>query len=167
MTIGTAGGRVKASSGYAFTRIQQDSAAIVQSLIDTRQPFNVPADSSFYRRCDALLLRIMHRRGDTIKSIFAVMFKRNPVTCVLRFLDETSSVADTALLIANMPPRPFLQALYERSVPAMRALQAEAAPTPPIPAPLLPPFGCSSERGEVGRGAIFRLDAMNCVHHEA
>jgi lycopene beta-cyclase len=116
MTIGTAGGRVKPSSGYAFTRIQHDSAAIVQSLIGTGQPFNVHADSSFYRRCDALLLHIMRRRGDTIKSIFAVMFQRNPVTRVFRFLDETASAADTALLIANMPPRPFLRALGERAV---------------------------------------------------
>ncbi len=79
MTIGTAGGRLKASSGYAFTRIQQDSAAIVQSLIETGQPFNVPADSSFFRLCDALLLHIMRERGATIQSIFAVMFRRNPV----------------------------------------------------------------------------------------
>jgi lycopene beta-cyclase len=96
MTIGTAGGRVKPSSGYAFTRIQHDSAAIVQSLIGTQQPFNVHAGSSFYRQCDALSLRIMRRRGDTIPSIFAVMFKRNPITRVFRFLDETASAADTA-----------------------------------------------------------------------
>ena len=119
MTLGTAGGRVKPSSGYAFTRIQHDSAAIVQSLIDTRQPFNVPADSSFYRWCDALLLHLMRRQGDTLPSILAVMFKRNPIARVFRFLDETASVADTALLIANLPPRPFLQALYERSMRAV------------------------------------------------
>jgi len=124
MTIGTAGGRVKPSSGYAFTRIQHDSAAIVQSLIDTRQPFNIPADSSFYRRCDALLLHIMRRRGDTIKSIFAVMFKRNPSARVFRFLDETASAADIALLIANMPPHPFLRALGERALLAIRSTVA-------------------------------------------
>ena len=118
MTIGTAGGRIKASSGYAFTRIQQDSAAIVQSLIDTRQPFNVPTDSSFFRLCDALLLHIMRERGATIQSIFAIMFRRNPVSRIFRFLDEASSVVDTALIIANMPPRPFLQA-------AVRVCQSE------------------------------------------
>ncbi len=121
MTIGTAGGRVKPSSGYAFTRIQTDSAAIVQSLIETQQPFNVPADPKFYRRCDALLLYIMQRRGDTIKSIFTAMFKRNPGDRIFRFLDETSSLADDALLIAAMPPRPFVQALYEQALSALLA----------------------------------------------
>lgn len=121
MTIGTAGGRVKSSTGYAFTRIQHDSAAIVRSLINTGQPFNVPADSSFFRLCDALLLYLMRERGATIKSIFGVLFRRNPVGRIFRFLDETSSVADTALIIANMPPGPFLQALYEYGASEIRS----------------------------------------------
>jgi lycopene beta-cyclase len=126
MTIGTAGGRVKASTGYAFTRIQQDSAAIVQSLIETGQPFNVPADSGFFRLCDALLLHLMRERGAMIQSIFAVMFRRNPVGRIFRFLDEASSMVDTALIIANMPPRPFLQALYEYVGAAIRATAVNA-----------------------------------------
>jgi len=121
MTIGTAAGRVKASTGYAFTRIQRDSAAIVQSLIETGQPFNVPADSGFFRLCDALLLHLMRERGTTIKSIFRVLFRRNPASRIFRFLDETSSVAETALIIVNMPPRPFLQALYEYGVEEIRS----------------------------------------------
>jgi lycopene beta-cyclase len=121
MTIGTAGGRVKPSSGYAFTRIQKDSAAIVQSLLETRQPFNVPPDPKFYRLCDTLLLHIMQQRGDTLKSIFAAMFKRIPVDRIFRFLDETSSWADNTLFIAAMPPRPFLQALYEQALSALLA----------------------------------------------
>jgi lycopene beta-cyclase len=127
MTIGTAGGRVKASTGYAFTRIQQDSAAIVQSLIETGQPFSVPADSGFFRLCDALLLHLMRERGATIQSIFGVLFRRNPVRRIFRFLDEASSIADTALIIANMPPRPFLQALYEYGANEIRSALNTAA----------------------------------------
>ena len=69
MTIGTPGGRVKPSSGYAFTRIQNDSSAIVQSLIKTGQPFNISADSRLYCLCDALLLDIMSRHGETLPAI--------------------------------------------------------------------------------------------------
>ncbi len=127
MTIGTAGGRVKASTGYAFTRIQRDSAAIVQSLIETGQPFNVPSDSGFFHLCDALLLHLMRERGTTIKSIFGVLFRRNPASRIFRFLDEASSVAETALIIANMPPRPFLQALYEYGVEEIRSALNTAA----------------------------------------
>ncbi len=37
MTIGTKGGMVKPSTGYAFLRIQQDSAAIVRSLLQAER----------------------------------------------------------------------------------------------------------------------------------
>lgn len=127
MTIGTAGGRIKASSGYAYTRIQDDSAAIVRSLIETGQPFDVPADSAFFRLCDALLLRLMRDRGVLIQSIFAAMFRRNPVARIFRFLDETASVADVALFIAHMPPRPFLQALYEHGTEEIQAALKDVA----------------------------------------
>ncbi|MFN8596793.1 MAG: lycopene cyclase family protein [Anaerolineae bacterium] len=116
MTIGTAGGRIKASSGYAYTRIQDDSTAIVRSLIETGQPFNVPADSPFFRLCDALLLRLMREQGATLQAIFVTMFQRNPAARIFRFLDETAAIADVALFIAHMPPRPFLQALYEHGI---------------------------------------------------
>ena len=116
MTIGTPGGRVKPSSGYAFTHIQNDSGAIVQSLIKTGQPFNIPADSRLYRLCDALLLDIMSQHGETLQAIFATMFKRNPIDRVFRFLDETASMRDIIALIASMPPRPFLAALFRLKV---------------------------------------------------
>jgi hypothetical protein len=63
----------------------------------------------------------MQQRGDTLKSIFAAMFKRIPVDRIFRFLDETSSWADNTLFIAAMPPRPFLQALYEQALSALLA----------------------------------------------
>jgi len=121
MTIGAAGGRIKASSGYAYTRIQRDSAAMVRSLIETGQPFSVPADSPFFRLCDVLLLRLMRERGATVRSIFTTMFQRNPVARIFRFLDESASAVDVVLFIAHMPPRPFLQALYDHSAEAIQS----------------------------------------------
>jgi lycopene beta-cyclase len=116
MTIGTCGGRIKPSSGYAFMRIQQDSAAIVNSLERFGDPFRVPADSQYYRLCDALMLELMARQGGQIKSIFTELFKNNPIERVLRFLDEAASPAENAGLIASLPPKLFLQALFRLKV---------------------------------------------------
>jgi lycopene beta-cyclase len=113
MNIGTRGGRVKPSTGYAFRRIQQDSAAIVRSLLTSRHPFNVPSDSSRYRLHDELMLEVMQRHGDEIKPIFTALFKHNPITRVFRFLDEEASLAENALLIASLPPHLFLQAMVK------------------------------------------------------
>jgi len=119
MTIGVKGGRLKPTTGFAFQRIQQDSAAIVRSLLQTGQPFHVPADSPRYRLYDALMLEVMSRHGDEIKSIFTTLFKRNPIERVLRFLDEAGSPWEDLRLIATLPPRLFLQPLFRRMARAV------------------------------------------------
>jgi lycopene beta-cyclase len=112
MTLGTNAGRIKPSTGYAFMRIQQDSTAIVQSLVNTGHPFDVPSDPRRYRVYDSLMLELMQRHGDQFKPIFTALFKNNPIARVFRFLDEEAPPAENALLIASLPPRLFLQALF-------------------------------------------------------
>jgi lycopene beta-cyclase len=111
MTIGLKGGRLKPTTGYAFTRIQKDSAAILKSLLDNGHPFAVPADPERYRFMDTLLLDIMCQHGEQIEPIFTALFRHNPVERVFRFLDEEASVQDIRRIIATLPPRPFLEAL--------------------------------------------------------
>ena len=116
MSIGIPGGRVKPTSGYAFWRIQQDSAAIVWSLLRAEHPFDVPPDSRFFHLCDSLMLQIMGSHGDQIEPIFAALFKNNPIERVLRFLDEAASPWESLSLIATLPPALFLQALFQLKV---------------------------------------------------
>jgi lycopene beta-cyclase len=116
MNIGTRGGRVKPSTGYAFLRIQRDSAAIVRSLLANGQPFGVPPDSRRYRFYDALMLEVMQRHGGEIKPLFSALFKNNPIARVFRFLDEVASPAENSLLIASLPPKLFLRAMFRMNV---------------------------------------------------
>ena len=116
MSIGIAGGRVKPSSGYAFTRIQHDSLAIVNSLTKTGSPFRVRENPVFYRYCDATLLQIMSRRGSSIKPIFTPLFKKNPIERVLRFLDETNPTAENLALMASLPLPLFWKGLVQAAI---------------------------------------------------
>jgi lycopene beta-cyclase len=116
LNIGVRGGRLKPSSGYAFMRIQQDSAAIVQSLLEHGHPFDIPVTPSFYRLCDALMLHVMQHQGGKMEALFSAMFRNNPVERIFRFLDEAASPRDEAAMIASMPPYPFLQALFQLKV---------------------------------------------------
>jgi lycopene beta-cyclase len=114
MAIGALGGRVKPSSGYAFMRIQQDSAAIVASLLRTGHPFNVPHGARRYRWYDAAMLEVMAHQGERIKPIFTSMFTRNPIGRIFRFLDERSSPWDDLRLAATLPPMLALRAVVHR-----------------------------------------------------
>jgi len=111
MAIGTRGGLVKPSSGYAFLRMQNDAAAIVDSLINHGHPFNVPHTPYRYRLFDTLMLQVMYRQGDSMKGVFTRLFQRNSIQSIFRFLDEEAGLAENARLLASLPHSPFLHAL--------------------------------------------------------
>lgn len=111
LATGSRGGRVKPSSGYAFLRIQKDSAAIVRSLLEAGHPFALPADPLRYRLYDSIMLQVMYRQGGRLREIFSALFKNNPIERVFSFLDEEGPLWDNILLMASLPARPFLKAL--------------------------------------------------------
>ena len=110
MNIGTRGGRVKPSTGYAFHRIQQDSAAIIRSLMAHGHPLALPTPPSRYRFFDAILLQVLYRRGRLGASVFTALFQHNPIQRIFRFLDEESSWGDDLQIVASVPPGPFIAA---------------------------------------------------------
>ncbi len=116
MSIGTKGGRVKPSTGYAFLRIQRDSAAIVQSLLKHDQPFNIPAQRRRFGLHDSILLNLMTHHSDDLKPIFTLMFRNNPIQRIFRFLDETATLNEEVRFIASLPPWRFLQAFFRLKV---------------------------------------------------
>jgi lycopene beta-cyclase len=111
MAIGTHGGMVKPSTGYAFLRMQEDSSAIVRSLLEVGHPFSVPPGPRRYRYFDAVMLEIMTHDGERIEPTFTALFKRNPVERIFRFLDEVASLRDNFLMITSLPTQLLLQAL--------------------------------------------------------
>jgi lycopene beta-cyclase len=110
MAIGSRGGRVKPSTGYAFARIQRDSARIVDSLVRCSHPFAVPPDPLRQRFYERLSLDVMAHSPEGGRAVFSGIFRRNPIQPVLRFLDDRSSFLDDLRVITACPPRPFLGA---------------------------------------------------------
>lgn len=123
INIGTRGGRAKPSTGYAFKRIQQHSARLVEALARTgRPPANPTGDRWQFRLFDTLLLDIMQRRGETTRDIFRELFERNPVERIFRFLDETTSWADNLRVMNSVSPAPFMRSIGQvlRGQPGQR-----------------------------------------------
>jgi lycopene beta-cyclase len=114
LTIGARGGLVKASTGYAYQRIQRDSAAIAASLDRAGHPFAIPPPRHRHRLLDAVLLDVLDRNPVTLETAFARLFAANPAERVLRFLDEDTGPRDELRLIASLPPAPYLRALARR-----------------------------------------------------
>ncbi len=110
LRIGARGGLVKASTGYSYHRIQQDSAAIADSLVRHGHPFGRAAARRRYRLLDGVLLEVLHRDPAQLERAFARLFRANPAERVLSFLDEDTGARDELRLIAALPPVPYLRA---------------------------------------------------------
>lgn len=111
LAIGARAGLIKASTGYAYERIQRDSAAIAASLDRREHPFDLPPPRPRHRLLDALLLDVFDRDPSTLERAFARLFAANPVERVLAFLDEDTGVPDELRLMATLPAAPYLRAL--------------------------------------------------------
>ena len=113
MAIGNHGGMIKPSTGYAFLRMQEDSSAIINSLLKVGHPFSLPASPHRYRYFDAVMLEIMTHHAERIEPIFTSLFKRNPVERIFRFLDEIASPGENLMMMPSLPPQLLFQAFLQ------------------------------------------------------
>jgi lycopene beta-cyclase len=113
MAIGIKGGMVKPSTGYAFLRIQQESANIVRSLLQVGHPFNVPISPRRYRFFDSVMLSIMAQHGERVEAILTTLFRQNSVERIFRFLDEAAPLWENALMVPSLPPQLLWQSLLQ------------------------------------------------------
>ncbi len=113
LNIGTKGGRVKPSSGYAFWRIHEDSKAIVHSLSTYHHPFFISESSSRYRWFDTILLQIMLRHPNECADLFTILFKKNSIQSIFHFLNEDGSWLNDLKILSSLPPYRFIEALLK------------------------------------------------------
>lgn len=114
LAIGTRGGRVKPSTGYAFARIQRDSERIAASLLLHGHPFAIPPDRLRYRLHDAVMLEILAREPELGRPVFSAIFEKNPIQRVLKFLDNRTAWWEDLPILAAHAPGPFLRAIWRR-----------------------------------------------------
>ncbi len=99
--IGTYGGFVKPSSGFAFARTHRRVKGIASDL---EKYGKVNASSlepaSKYKLYDRILLSILEKDNTATKDIFEKMFTSLPASVILKFLDEKSSLAQDLRVIS-------------------------------------------------------------------
>lgn len=113
LAIGTAGGLVKASTGYAFLRILKDSEAIVKSLITNGHPFDIPKSPQRYQVFDRVMLHVMKHNGEISSEIFTDLFTKNPIHRLFGFLDEVGDIRSNLKLMSTLPLIPFIKSYIQ------------------------------------------------------
>jgi lycopene beta-cyclase len=105
--IGTASGQVKASTGYAFTRMQRDAKQKVNQL-----PSLIKARHLFY---DSILLNMIESENKAIPLVMDRLFGRINFAKILRFLDEKTSIWDEIRIFSQLQIPLFLKHLLTRN----------------------------------------------------
>lgn len=113
LKIGTAGGWVKASSGYSFKNTEKKVAQIIQNLKQKRA-LNHRLVSKRHKWYDDIMLRLLAYENEIGNQIFIEMFNKNDIQSVFAFLDEESSFWEELKLINRFSKRPFLRALQNK-----------------------------------------------------
>jgi lycopene beta-cyclase len=109
---GLLAGGARASSGYAFQRIQRWSEACARSLAEGRGPRAHAADGWILCRMDALFLQVLRRQPKLAPTIFLAMFRQVAPARLARFMSDQGTLLDNLAIITALPPGPFLRELF-------------------------------------------------------
>jgi len=117
LRLGTAGGAVRPSTGYAFSAMQRGARALADQLVGGVAGDRVDLPRPYPRRhawMDALVLRglLAGPGGGGLDGpdFFVRLFRRNPADRVLRFLDGLTPPREELALMSTAPLGPMLRA---------------------------------------------------------
>ena len=110
---GTAAGAVRASSGYAFSRIQRASEAMTQYWSQHECPDpNITHESPLLAWLDRVFLRVMERHPERVPEFFVRIFDRVQPEALVRFLESEPRPADILQVMRALPTAPFLASAF-------------------------------------------------------
>jgi lycopene beta-cyclase len=105
--IGTAGGATRPSTGYTFSGVQRQAAAVAAALAAGRTPVPPVPHRRRHLLMDAVLLRALDTGRVDGAEFFARLFRRNALADVLRFLDGGSGLGRDLRMGATVPVAPM------------------------------------------------------------
>lgn len=107
--IGARGGRIKASSGYAFQRIQRQSRELAKALASGNAlPREV--EPRYYSWLDRVFLTALSRNPQRTPSYFLQLFHAVRPDALIPFLSETAKPTDLLATMLALPRREFIAA---------------------------------------------------------
>ncbi len=111
--IGTAGGWVKASSGYSFKNTEKKIEQLIQNIKSGLQPSEGLISRKHFRY-DAIFLEVLKNRNDLGESLFTKFYTRNNIQDIFRFLDEDTSFSEEFKIMLSLYHPEFIKAFFKK-----------------------------------------------------
>lgn len=109
--IGSAGGSVRPSSGYAFSKIVKSMKALANELVTGEKCSVEIHTSKRHRMYDQALLQILMTRPDLSGKVFIDLFHKNDPELVMKFLDEETTISEELKIMSTTDKLLFTKAL--------------------------------------------------------
>lgn len=111
--IGTAGGWVKASSGYSFKNTEKKIDLLIHNIKSGLQPSN-NLQSKKFRKYDAIFLDVLEKRNDLGEELFTKFYTRNSIQDIFRFLDEETKISEDLKIMKSLFHPQFLKSFFKK-----------------------------------------------------
>lgn len=113
LRVGLFAGAARASTGYAYQRIQNWAYLCANAIAKTGRPCLQPSDSWIQLRMDNLFLHVLAANPAVGPSLFLKMFERCDTSRVIRFLSDQAQLLDYLAIVLVLPPKLFLRQLID------------------------------------------------------
>ncbi|MCX6338026.1 MAG: lycopene cyclase family protein [Bacteroidetes bacterium] len=105
--IGTAAGKIKATSGYGFEKMRADAQILSAQFF--KQPIVRQKTKNRFKFYDKLLLKVILEDPQEAVRIFGQLFNKIPFPLILKFLYEETNLYQEALIFSKLPFLPFIK----------------------------------------------------------
>jgi len=111
--IGTAGGWVKASSGYSFKNTEAKIEKLIENIKSGLRPSANLMNKKF-QFYDAIFLDVLEKRNDLGESLFTKFYTKNSIQEIFKFLDEETSFSEELKIMFSLYHPQFLKSFFSK-----------------------------------------------------
>lgn len=122
---GNAGGALRASTGYAFARIQGWADDCARRMLRGEAPVGHAPEGFIRRHMDRIFLQALRASPERTPAYFMALACGVAPKRLLRFLTDHATLLDLAAIIASLPLIPFLAQLPDNRAAIAAAVSAD------------------------------------------
>ncbi len=113
MTIGTAGGWTKPSTGFTFFNTIKKVDKLINH-IKSNKPLNNFYKNNRFIFYDSIMIDVLYSKNEIGGEIFKKMFKMNKPKLILKFLEEKTNIYEELKIMSTFPIKIFLTSLFKK-----------------------------------------------------
>ncbi|MDE2423873.1 MAG: hypothetical protein KGN31_06650 [Betaproteobacteria bacterium] len=110
--VGLTAGGARASTGYAFQRIQKWAVDCAQAIKHNGLPISHTVGSFLLTKMDDIFLNVIRNNPELGPTLFMHLFKKVKTKRLVRFLTDTGNILDYIAVVRALPVTPFLKVFF-------------------------------------------------------